>query len=65
MLYAGEIKGILMLLCDITISKRNHNSWRDLNQILSGLFETFGSMSEISFLVIACHKNNFTTAVIT
>ena len=35
---------------------QNHNSWRDLHQFFSCLFETFGTMSAIMFLVIACQK---------
>ena len=50
--------------CDVTYNFiQNHNYWKDLHQIFSYLFETFGSMSEISFLVIACHKKYFSTAV--
>ena len=38
---------------------QNHNHCRDLHQIFSCLFETFGTMSEILFLVIASKKNFF------
>ena len=58
-LYAGENKAILMLhvLCDVTYNfQQNLNYWRYLHQLFPGLFETFGSMSEISFLVLACHN---------
>ena len=41
---------ILMLFCDVTYYFiPNHNYWRDLHQLFSCLFETFGSMSEIMF----------------
>ena len=64
MLYARENKAILMLLCDGTYNLiQNHiNYYKDLHQIFSCLFETFGSMPEINFIAIACHGNNFSKA---
>ena len=44
----GENTATLMLLWCY------HNHCRDLHQIFSCLFETFCTMSEICFLVIAC-----------
>ena len=61
-LYAGGNKAILILYYVTYNFIQNHNYWRDLDQIFSCMFETFGSMSEISFLIITCHKNNFSTA---
>ena len=37
----------------------NHNHWRDLHQIFSCLFETFGTMSEIMFSSDSMSKKNF------
>ena len=54
----GENKGILMFFLVLL----NHNQCRDLHQIFSCLFETFGSMSEIMFSSDSVSKYSFSTA---
>ena len=50
----------MLLWCYIYNYIQNHNPCRDLHQMFSCLFETFGTMSEITFL--ACQKKKNSTA---
>ena len=56
----GENTAILMLLwCYIYNFIQNHNHCRDLHQIFSCLFETFGTMSEMMFSSDSMSKRYF------
>ena len=55
----GKIRLILFYHCVTYNFIQNHNHFRDLHQIFSYLFETFGTMSEIMFSNDSMSKKYF------